>query len=154
MTDDERAAALRFDKDVYDAACVLAQSAPLDLNEFHFEQLAIVSPRLEADAREKVRTAQLAIVRANQAAAQTKAAESAAPDDTDDGLTWKQFVAKYANEPMTLGTVVAIIAPLEKAWKDMNARNEQRNVKIAALEARVLELEAQAAARTVAHVGR
>jgi hypothetical protein len=98
-------AILRFDKATYDAACELVKAAPLSLTEFHFDQLAIVSPRLETDAREAVRQAQLAIVRANQTPAPvTKSAEPVkAPE------TLEEFVQRYGKKPVTWAALMKVL---------------------------------------------
>jgi hypothetical protein len=142
LEDDAR----RFDPAAYAVAQQRVKSAPLDLTAADFEQLGIVSTRLETEAFEALRHAQLAVVQANKSSVRTLA---------DADLTWDQFVAKHATMPMTLKNVEAVVAPLRTMWDDMNEKNKERNTKIAALEARVLELEASAAARTVQdHVGR
>jgi hypothetical protein len=85
----------------------------------------------------------------------TKAAAPETPVVSDDDLTWAQFMVKHGAAPMTLHTTASLFDGLLAKWHEMNEKNKERNAKIAALEARVLELEAHAAAaRTVAHVGR
>jgi hypothetical protein len=83
-----RAAAMRFDPAAYARAQQRVNSAPLEMTEHDFDQLALVSGVLEADARAALREAQLAIVRANQAPPiATKSAPPAAPDTIE---TWLQ----------------------------------------------------------------
>lgn len=139
MTDDERAAVLRFDTEIYEAARVLAQASPLDLHAWHFEQLALVSPRIEAAARA-----------AQELAMQTKAAPVVTAPETLEA-----FLQKHGQEPATYEALHVVFNELLANMKTMNARNIERNTKIAALEARVLELEAaHAAARPVQHADR
>jgi hypothetical protein len=56
-----------------------------------------------------------------------------------DGLTFDEKAAKYPDLPVTMGLLRHVV----QFASDMNERNKERNAKIAALEARVLELEAQ-----------
>jgi hypothetical protein len=81
--------ALRFDQAAYAVAQQRAQNAPLDLTEDDFDQLAVISTRAEADAREALRQAQLALVAARAEPAhvlQTKSAEPTAPAETPDAF--------------------------------------------------------------------
>jgi hypothetical protein len=125
----------RFDH----AACVLAyarmKTEALALTESDFDQLAIVSPRLEADAREALTQAQLAIVRAHalKSTAQTPKSRLTRADLQllADGLlpVLRTFVEKL------------------KTLETSNANLEERCV---ALELRLLELES----RTVTYADR
>ena len=128
MTDDERNAAMRFAKDAYAVAQQRVQSAPLALTEDDFDQLHIVSPALERDAREALRQAQLAVVQ--QRAVTTKSLPAAR---TSTANQWDGAAE----------TIVTLIAANINPAKDRIAALERRN---AELEARVLELEAQHAA--------
>jgi hypothetical protein len=147
MTDEQRAATLRFDKDVYECACVLAKSDPLSLNEWHFDQLAIISKRRETDAREAQRQAQLAIVTAHRVTSAplfTKAAPAALKD-------WVNKDGTRTVSYKKLDIVVDQIFKVLREVLDKEAALEQANRE---LSTRVLELEAQAAARTETHAGR
>jgi hypothetical protein len=152
MTDDERDAALRFDQAIYEEACGLASSSPLDLNEAHFDQLAIISKHSAARAREARRQAQLDIVTkaATAPAPRTSPAAPAPPE------TMEAFLQKHGKEPATyraLYDAAAALLEISKAlktkWDEMNERNKERNARLDALEARLLELEATAAAQKV-----
>lgn len=146
---------LRFDRATYEEACGLVESAPLSLTECHFDQLAIVSPRLEVQAREAVRHAQLALVAARSVPTtppvQTK---SIAPAPTPDAGTWENYVKRNGHVKVTVKMLAAVWDVVTSSQHAMNAKNvalEQRNQ---ALEERVLQLEAADAARTMPRVER
>lgn len=137
MSDDLEQQAMRFDKAVYDVACELAKSAPLDLNAWHFEQLAIISPVAEMRAREAQRLAQLAIVQSvtqkSTPPLRTKSTPAVkAPD------TYEEFIQRYGKKHVTYKALHEATDVLIEALKALKTENK-------ALAARLLELEAQVA---------
>jgi hypothetical protein len=104
------------------------KSAPLTLTAADFDQLAAVSPRLEADGREAQRQAQLAIVR--------KSMPPATPKPV------KTLVTRAALDKRT----EMLIKVVAQGIKERLAPLEQR---ITDQDARILELEAQIATSKV-----
>jgi hypothetical protein len=143
--------AMRFNAAAYALAQQRAKSAPLELTEHDFDQLATISTRQETEAREAQKQAQLAIVQANAAKSaplQTKAAP-AAPE------TMEEFLARYGTKHVSYQTLYEATGALLEKWAEMNERNKERNRRLDALEqsnaelsARILELEAQRAAKS------
>jgi hypothetical protein len=135
---------LRFDKAVFERAHVRMKTAPLELTEADFDQLGIVSPGLQTEAYEARRLAQLALVPpVPDPPLVTKAADlGPAPDDV------AEFLKTHGSEAVTwtgLDEVVNILIEMSKGLKGRIDTLEQTNT---ALQSRVLELEAQAAARS------
>jgi BMFP domain-containing protein YqiC len=140
---------MRFDKDIYEAACVLAKTAPLDLNEAHFDQLRIISTHSETRAREAQKAAQLAIVQAHTekaATLQTKAAPAAERAIKDwvnkDGTR----TVSYKTLDVCLDSLFAVLRPMLAKERDRVKALEQR---VTEQDNRILELEAALASRTV-----
>ena len=119
---------LRFDQAAFALAQARMKSMPIELTESDLDQLAIVSPRLEADAREARKQAQLALVRPTPALV----TKSVTPTAKRRALTTQDY-PEIAD---------AIVAGIKRAL-------EQPKAEIESLKNRILELEAQAAARTV-----
>jgi hypothetical protein len=144
---------MRFDTDAYAIAQQRVTSSPLELTEHDFDQLGIISKKSEADAREALKQAQIALVEANAAKAaalQTKSAEPE-PEPEPDGMT--QWLQKHGKRPATYQALADVTDALIERWKEMNERNKERNARLDTLEqrlteqdARILELEAQRAA--------
>jgi hypothetical protein len=126
--------ARRFNPDVYAVAIARMKSTPIELTDADLAMLEIVSPRLETEAREARKQAQLALVRLVPATPlATKSAKPAAP-----ASRFAKYFDAYTD---------ALFAELKPIFESYKA-------KIAAIENRVLELEAQAAARPVEYADR
>lgn len=97
---------------------------PLELTERDFDQLAIVAPDLETEAREAQRQAQLAIV----------AQHRATTADDDEGLV--PFLRKYGKAPIRSELLADILDGLIQGL-------QQRDAKIAGLEHEVASLKAR-----------
>jgi hypothetical protein len=135
-----------YDKTKFELAHARLRLAPIELSETDLEQLATVDPALETKGREAKREAQLAIVRQHTAPPlQTKSIKAAPPETLDE------FVGRYGTKTVTWAGLTKVLsetdAVLVKAITALKQRCET-------LEARVLELEASAAARTVEHADR
>lgn len=67
--------------------------------------------------------------------------------DSDDGLTWKEYVAKHGHEWITLALAAALVDQVDDVWKQqwnkMNEKNVERNARHDAAEARLKALEEQ-----------
>jgi hypothetical protein len=113
--------AMRFDASRYAVAQARVKSAPLDLTEADFDQLAIVSKGLETEGREALRHAQLALVQ------------------THRPVTTKVKTYKFTDQ--TLEVIATAVANLVKEAL------AKPKAEIEALKTRVLELEADKAAR-------
>ena len=116
-----------YNKTLFEVAHRRMRQAPLELTETDFTQLAAIDPALETKGRAAQRDAQLALVHTHMPALQTKAAS---PDRSPRPITWTQLEK--------LGTFL-----IETVAKNVLPLREE----VAQLKARVLELEAAAAAR-------
>jgi hypothetical protein len=143
--------ALRFNADAYAVAHERMKSAPLDLTDRDFEQLEIVSHAMATEAH---RAKGLAIL---------AAAQQPAPDAPKRGQQLRAYfdttsddetIAEHCARAPISATPLAYFGKLLAFATDMNAKNIERNTRLDALEqrikeqdARILELEAQAAAK-------
>lgn len=139
MNDDLESNAMRFDPKAYALAQERMKSAPIELTEQDFDQLAIVSKRLETDALEAKRLAQLALVQPAPAIV----TKSAAPETIDE------WVRKHGTKPITGAMLVEVFNVLTKGILAQKSRADTLEQANKDLQARVLELEAQ---RAIAHV--
>ena len=138
-------AILQFDPNAFALAQQRVKSSPLELVEADYVQLSIVSKSLEADARARVREAQLAIVQANAAKStpvQTKGTARAAPETHDE------FLRQHGKKPATYKALFDAIDFVFTMLKPVKIRIETLEQANKDLQARVLELEAEAAARS------
>jgi hypothetical protein len=135
--------AMRFDPAAYAVAQQRVKSAPLELTESDYAQLAIVSPALEREAIEAVRQAQLAIVRKSAQATKTPSHKPVTYAVLGKALEEVIKIVAKAIKPLQQSNkeLCARVVPLEQSNKELEQSNKE-------LAARVLELEAAAAARS------
>lgn len=127
-----------FNPDAYALAQRRVTRAPLELTEADFAQLASVSPQLETDARDAQQSAQLALVNARTSAPLHTKAAPATPT-TRTTLT-------QADVDLIAEGIGTELFPIFQNHKAKLATLEQR---ITEQDARILELEAALASRTV-----
>jgi hypothetical protein len=123
-----------FDRDRFEAAYKRLRKTPLELTDADLEQLATLDETFETEGREARTQAQLALVHKHMPALQTKDASTV--DRSRRPLKVKHLEV-FADQFGTM--LIAIIKKNVLPLKE----------KIAQLEARCLELEADRAARTV-----
>jgi len=142
-----------FSLDTLHEASRLAREDPAALTDRHLQHVACYEPKsvfpllkkravaVEARAEKAFATAQkYAADQARPATATPKPSITAADMEA---MTLEQLCETFPTEPVTLG----LFGKLHAFVRDMNERNKERNAKLAALETRVLELEATIAAR-------
>jgi HK97 family phage prohead protease len=137
---------LFFSMETLHEAGRVAHKDPAQLSNRHLAHIACYQPKTILPLLEKRAAAQQADRHAadQRRAAVVARARATPPMDAAAlaAMSPEDFCQRFPHVPVTL----EMLAPVLKFTDDMNARNKERNAKIAALEARVLELEASAAA--------
>jgi hypothetical protein len=133
-----------YEKKAFELAHARMRLAPIELTESDLDQLATVDPVLETKGREAKRQAQLAIVQQHTPTLQAKSVK-AAPE------TLEEFVERYGTKTVTWAGLSKVLTETDGVFVKAITALKQR---YETLEARVLELEASAAARTVEHADR
>ena len=132
---------LRFDPAAYAIAQARVTAAPIELTEPDFDQLAIVSTRLEDEAREAKRLAQLALVQpVPDTAIRTKSVAPAPPESMDE------WVKKHGKKTVTGAVLMGVVDVLMECLKQNKVRVDNLEQRNQELSMRVLELEARNAA--------
>jgi hypothetical protein len=120
---------LKFNRSAYELAQARMKSCALELTEEDVYHLSTVSSRLEEEARELRRQAQLAVVRPAPAPA-ALATKAEAPDTIDE------FLQRHGKKTVTYVGLSKVLGEI----------TDGLGKAIKALQSRVLELEAQQAA--------